>query len=124
MFFWKRYRPNPDGLLDIAGDLASTDTRAQRRALNELRKDRYAREAVCLAVLAFRAADEQIAAGTFEGNAVQLETFRPIADIVARVSELRSVGDARARDAAAAVLSLLQDGLRSLVAGPSPAPQN
>ncbi len=109
MLFGKRYRYSPDGLLELAANLASAIPKPQRQALNALRKDRGLRDAVNLVVVAFEVADEQSEAGTFRGDPVELETLRPIAAIVARLGELRSTSDERARAAATTVLELLRE---------------
>ena len=123
MLFRKWYGYGPDGLLELANDLASADPKPRRQALTALRKDRHLRQGVHLVVLAFEIADEQQAAGTFQGDVVQLEILRPIAGIVARLHDLRSMSDARSRDAASAVLKLLEE-TRSATAARRPAPQN
>src|SRR5688500_15819448 len=123
MLFRKRYGYGPDGLLELASDLASADPKPRRQALTALRKDRHLRQRVHLVVLAFEITDKERAAGTFQGDVIKLEILRPIAGIVARLHDLRSMSDARSRDAASVVLGPLED-TRSATEARRPAPQN
>jgi hypothetical protein len=120
MLFWKRYRYFPEGLLKLARDLAAADPRSQRRAHNALRKDRQLRDIVLLLVIAFEVVDEQREAGTFQGDAVALETMRPVARTVARLRELSSISSGRVQAAATTVLELLGDERRDLQRASAP----
>jgi hypothetical protein len=106
MLFGKRYGYGPEGLRQLAADLASPTPKQQARAANALRKDGGLRDAVRLVDLAFRVADEQKSMGNFTGDAAKLEALRPIAGITRRLQELASASSGKVRVAAAAALNV------------------
>jgi hypothetical protein len=108
MLFWKRYRYNPEGLLELAGDLASPDLKRQGRAAKALRKDRMLRDEVRLVDAAMRITDEQRAAGQFEGDAAALDALRPIGGVIARLQELSSTPHEQVRRTVATALDLIR----------------
>jgi hypothetical protein len=106
MLFGKRYGYGPEGLRELAADLASPTAKHQPRAANALRKDGGLRDAVRLVDLAFHVADEQIAMGQFTGDAAKLEALRPIAGIIRRLRELASASSGKVGVAATAALNV------------------
>jgi hypothetical protein len=106
MLFRKRYGYGPEGLRELAADLASPTAKQQVRAASALRKDGGLRDAVRLVDLACHVADEQIATGHFMGDAAKLEALRPIAGIIRLLQELASASSGKVGVAATAALNI------------------
>ena len=100
-----RYGLSPTALLQLAGDLSSSDSSSRLRALRGLSSDFRIRELIQLVNTAVRIADELIAAGTYRDDPVQLEQFRPIAAVLPRVRELCLDPDPRVAKMAALALA-------------------
>jgi len=82
------YRTDPAGLLQLAADLAVSDPKVQARAARALLKEARLRDAVSLVQASLQIADQEILAGRFDGDRVQLESLRPIGAVPSRLREL------------------------------------
>ena len=100
-----RYGPSQTALLQLAGDLSSSDSSLRLRALRGLSSEFRIRELIRLVDTALRIADEQLAAGTYRDDPLKLEQFRPMAAVLPRVRELCLDPDPRVVKMAALALA-------------------